>query len=362
MSMIVEVHIADPAPANPDRTLRFSKSPIRIGRNQLNDISLQDPFVSEWHGIIRFDDRGVAYFDLGSTNGTMLDGERLAKNVPAALSPASKLQLGLLKLTVSQQRDDNWALKTMGWSPQTLPPAAGAGIRGPMALPSTGAVSGERRLTRMGLAESDLQSPVQAIVVPSPTSAPSSLPTDPPLAVAAPGRPQAPGSSIETRYATILEAFSEAFVGLRKGYEQFGTEVGIRIVNGTTPLHRARTSREVLDYVLAPGVDPEVAARDLIGIFADFAIHHIAMMEGITEGARALLHSLDPRANQLDTGPRLLATGKTKLLWKSYLERFEQLVTEDEQLHAAIFGDEFAHAYASVTLGEDDPQARKDKH
>ena len=65
--MILVVKIQAPKGA-PLRTLRFSKSPIRMGRNQLNDIPLDDPFVSEWHGTIRFDDQSVAYFDLGSTN------------------------------------------------------------------------------------------------------------------------------------------------------------------------------------------------------------------------------------------------------------------------------------------------------
>jgi len=48
-------------------------------------------------------------------------------------------------------------------------------------------------------------------------------------------------------------------------------------------------------------------------------------------------------------------------LWKSYLERFEQMITEDEALHAALFGEEFARAYASVTLGDDDHQSSKAK-
>src|SRR5207247_9227333 len=74
------------------QTLRFAKSPIRIGRNQLNDISLDDPFVSEWHGTIRFDRQSVAYFDLGSTNGSLLEGQRLAKNVATPLTPESRLK------------------------------------------------------------------------------------------------------------------------------------------------------------------------------------------------------------------------------------------------------------------------------
>ncbi len=98
--MILEIRIKAPQ-GGANRTLTFTKSPIRIGRNQLNDISLDDPFVSEWHGTIRFDQGSVAYFDLGSTNGTELDGKRLAKNVPMDLTAASRLRLGLIEISIS---------------------------------------------------------------------------------------------------------------------------------------------------------------------------------------------------------------------------------------------------------------------
>ena len=59
------------------------------------------PFVSEWHGIIRFTAQDVAYFDLGSTNGSILDGQRLPKNLPPALTETSRLQLGRIELSVA---------------------------------------------------------------------------------------------------------------------------------------------------------------------------------------------------------------------------------------------------------------------
>jgi predicted component of type VI protein secretion system len=154
------------------------------------------------------------------------------------------------------------------------------------------------------------------------------------------------------RQRQLLEAFAEAFVGLRKGYEQFGAEVGVRTVSGSTALHRARTSGELLDYLLQPNLDPAVASRELIAIFADLGIHHLAMMEAITEAVRAVLQALDPRASDMDVGSGLLSRGKIKAQWKTYVDRFDQLITDDDELHTAIFGDEFARAYASVTLGD----------
>ncbi len=108
----------------------------------------------------------------------------------------------------------------------------------------------------------------------------------------------------------------------------------------------------MLDYLQSPGVDPAAAIHSLISIFADFGIHHIAMMEAVTEGIRGVLQSLDPRANGLDGSPGILSKARYKELWKAYLERFDQIVTDDGELHAGIFGDDFARAYASVTTGD----------
>src|SRR6185369_14994113 len=274
--MMLEVQIKEPTGGS-NRTLRFPQSPVRIGRNQLNDISLEDPFVSEWHGIIRFDQQSIAYFDLGSTNGTMLDGKRLAKNVGVELSTTSRLQLGRLELVVSlaDAEPEGVSNKTRPWG-RSDPPYPGGGP--PPARPS---MHGAR---------------------PPEPGAPNVVAAPTPSAAHVAGAGGA-NDALVARLRKLLEAFSEAFVGLRKGYEQFGAEVGIRTVAGSTPLHRAHNAKEVLDYLLQPAIDSNTATHDLIAIFADLGIHHIAMMEGITEGVRAVLQSLDPRSNDLDTGP-----------------------------------------------------------
>jgi len=387
--MILEVQITDPKTGS-SRKMRFSHSPVRIGRNQLNDLSLDTPFVSEWHGTIRFDNHSVAYFDLGSTNGSMLDGKRLTKNVAVELSEASRLQVGGLELSISMQQADSGLGKTLGWGRPDDRPAqpapAPAVIRSPDRPKSGGPGSASPFSSyHPGVSNPGLR---PSPVVEDPYATPPHGPGQPPAshggapgggrgsmlgrapepAVSSPGvahspvAPPAPGSAdLVARQRQLLEAFAESFVGLRKGYEQFGAEVGVRTIHGKSALHRARAASEILDYLLQPNLDPEAAARELIAVFADLGIHHIAMMEAITEGVRAVLQSLDPRANELDVGAGgILSRGKTKEKWKSYLERFDQLVTDDEELHTAIFSDEFARAYASVTLGEEGVRRKKE--
>ena len=327
--MPLEITVRDPTSTS-ERKLAFTKSPVRIGRNQLNDIPLDDPFVSEWHGLIHFGGESVDYYDLGSTNGSVLDGKRLTKNVPAPLTERSRIHLGRIELTIANRREvhETGPRKTMAWGhAENADPAAGA--RHP-----TG---------RAGVRFADPAPPSPAASAPSPAISGFDIPITPP--------PSADTEALARRQK-ILQAFSEAFVGLRKGYEQFGAEVGVRTINGRTPLHRARTSREILDHLLAPNVDVTTVTHELISIFADFGIHHIAMMEAVTEGVRALLQSLDPRANDLDVGGRLFSATKAKSQWKAYLERFDQALTDDQELHAAIFGADFARAYARVTQGD----------
>jgi type VI secretion system protein len=85
------------------RSYTFTRSPVRIGRNPLNDLPLAWPFVSQWHAVVQFDDSQAVYYDLGATNGTTCNGQRLGKNVPVAITgPDMDFRIGALRLTFSR--------------------------------------------------------------------------------------------------------------------------------------------------------------------------------------------------------------------------------------------------------------------
>jgi predicted component of type VI protein secretion system len=354
--MVLEVKVSEPVKSASGRTLTFSQSPVRIGRNHLNDIHLDDPFVSEWHGIVRFDDATMAYFDLGSTNGSMIAGQRITKNVPVALSETSLISIGRIDLSFSltgslrpaaSTGPGNLSGNTIGWGASALRKPGGESQPGIPSLSSLEARREEPRREEPRREDPRREDPRRELAETPPPVGPGSS-----LHALQPARAPEVSSEATLRREKILQAFAEAFVGLKNGYEQFGSEVGVRTINGMTPLHRARTSREVLEYLEKPGIDVTAAIQNLISIFADFGIHHVAMMEAVTEGIRGTLQSLDPRANGLDGSPGILSKGRYKELWKAYLERFDQVVNDDNELHAGIFGDEFARAYARVTTGD----------
>ena len=80
----------------------FKRSPVRIGRNKLNDLAIDEDFVSQWHGLVRFDDEGTRFLDLGSTNGTFLGEDRLEKNVEIDLGEETTLEIGPLRIGVAR--------------------------------------------------------------------------------------------------------------------------------------------------------------------------------------------------------------------------------------------------------------------
>ena len=64
---------------------------ISVGSSPDNDFVLNDPAVSRYHIELRQGAKGIEVLDLGSLNGTFLDGVRLLR---AILPPGTRLRLG----------------------------------------------------------------------------------------------------------------------------------------------------------------------------------------------------------------------------------------------------------------------------
>lgn len=72
----------------------------RIGRSQGNDFAIEDSTVSDRHCEIVMSDGGFLVRDLGSTNGTFVNDERIDE---AALAPGAVLRLGEVELVLETE-------------------------------------------------------------------------------------------------------------------------------------------------------------------------------------------------------------------------------------------------------------------
>jgi pSer/pThr/pTyr-binding forkhead associated (FHA) protein len=100
-----------PSPTAPSRTgggrgptearsieLPDDTAEIRIGRRPDLEVPLPYPALSALHARLARTDAGWQVEDLGSTNGTRVDGERLTARTPRAIGPGAQLTLGQVTL------------------------------------------------------------------------------------------------------------------------------------------------------------------------------------------------------------------------------------------------------------------------
>jgi predicted component of type VI protein secretion system len=83
-----------------------------------------------------------------------------------------------------------------------------------------------------------------------------------------------------------------------------------------------------------------------VGVYADLMIHQVALINGVVEGVRSLLARLAPA----DIEREVTAPWPTRgaAIWKHYAERYKQLTENDKRITEAVFGPDFARAYAEV--------------
>src|SRR3982751_41515 len=80
--------------ANQSFDATFERFPVRIGRNQLNDLHIDRPYVSQFHASIDLRDRQILVKDLGSTNGTVYQANRLQRDQVIDVTAVPEIAIG----------------------------------------------------------------------------------------------------------------------------------------------------------------------------------------------------------------------------------------------------------------------------
>ena len=80
-----------------DQVFPLAEAELRVGRGADNDIVLPDSSVSRQHAVLRFEDESWFIYDLDSTNGVVLNREKVQRG---AVASGDSLQLGIFELRV----------------------------------------------------------------------------------------------------------------------------------------------------------------------------------------------------------------------------------------------------------------------
>lgn len=89
-ALTIELH----GPGTVRRSVPVTSLPVRIGRAASNDVVVDDNRVSGSHGQIVSHNGSLGFVDLGSRNGSKLNGSPVPPNMPVALNSGDRLTLG----------------------------------------------------------------------------------------------------------------------------------------------------------------------------------------------------------------------------------------------------------------------------
>lgn len=85
-------------PSGSPRVVALDDSPVRLGRAEDAHVVVDDVYVSDVHAEISLSDDGWAVRDLGSTNGTYLNGAKVTQATP--LTAGDQLRIGKTRVEV----------------------------------------------------------------------------------------------------------------------------------------------------------------------------------------------------------------------------------------------------------------------
>lgn len=84
--------------ADPTQAKHFTRSQVLVGRDPAAELYLEDKTISARHARLYFEDTQWWVEDLGSTNGTLLNQERVVE--PVVLASGDRLQFGQVAFTL----------------------------------------------------------------------------------------------------------------------------------------------------------------------------------------------------------------------------------------------------------------------
>ena len=117
--------------------IRNLQTPITIGREEVNDVQLNDERISRLHAKLQEDQGHVIFTDLSSTNGIRINGHPVQLRI---LRPGDHLQLGRCTLLFGSEQEIAERARQLGLTVDALLPLQGPHGR---SLPAGGSPNAE---------------------------------------------------------------------------------------------------------------------------------------------------------------------------------------------------------------------------
>jgi type VI secretion system protein ImpI len=386
----------------------FDRFPVRIGRNQLNDLPIERPYVSQFHAAVEVSNNQIWVKDLGSTNGTMYRGQKLARDQAIDVTALPEFHIGPvhIRLSLSQVTPQQVAPQRK-LSVLDIGTPAGSGLleqrREPIKpgqedpfvrqlvpyieayrsawanvyrlvyehLPRLSTDQRNAYLRRLLIEhpamaqESDFQRVAQYYGVPPHEYGELSAPMAAVAALHEIATTLAPDAvkldspdrlvGFARRLRDSMEVFLKCFVSLRDGYQEFEAEVlrKERFEEQGNRIGAAKDHKELGRVLFSEENNIDESCHQLHEIFVEVMTHQVALLNGVMEGVKQLLSTLSPGAIEQRYEKKGkkggLFSNKYEGLWEEYQTAHADYQGEDKETFLIIFGPQFSRAYAATT-------------
>lgn len=392
----------------------FDGARITIGRGVGNDLVLKDPtrVVSTKHAEICDKQGAWIVRDVGSTNGTILNGRKITPRQAYELHPGDLLSVGPYQLAFQAIRQQ----ETRGSNGEAAPPVT---------APSDTAATNPERLRYIlqracgefdGSSGGDAESHLEAILRramqgcdragarsalqslrtmirssigqagevwnEAPASKPEALPADLReqdgrnrslggdqarqvyTELGVPGLsldPDQMARRIETVLNTLCAGLADAVRGRREFQKEFEVEATRILAWTPNPIKHAESAAEIAAILLDPAscrLTDHEAIAGLREVLQDLTLHQLGLMAGFRECVRGLLKELDPEGiekvrpgESKGKGIGLLSGRSIRAeaaAWRRYVETHRRLTDEEVKVFERILAPHFAKGYLAV--------------
>lgn len=408
MAVALKAQVLD-SQSNQSFDAQYERFPVRIGRNQLNDLHIDRPYVSQFHASIEVQGSQIVIKDLGSTNGTVYRGQKLVRDQPVDVTANPEFQIGpvVIRMSLEEVKEAD-SIAPHQISALDIGTPAGAdlmerrrrrpspGQEDPFVRQLVPYIEAYRQawsnvyrlvyehLTRLQPQvrtayikrlliehpsvgqESDFQKVAQYYNVPVQDWGELSAPHAALAAIAELAKQLAPDIAVPDdpmkilafarRLRDAMEVFLKTFVSLRDGYQEFETEVLRKEryeQQGTSKVGQAKDHNALGQVLLGPDANAEENKQALHDVFVEVMTHQVALLNGVMEGVKQLLSTLSPSEVEKkyeQTGKKGgLFSNKYEGLWETYQTVHGDYQGEDKETFLIIFGPQFSRAYAATT-------------
>ena len=167
-------------------------------------------------------------------------------------------------------------------------------------------------------------------------------------------------AALMERAGQLLELFASSFIESRRAHQRARLKLGLDKGGGGNVLTQSEDAHALLAHLLEPSRAAQARSHELRRLLGDFAMHQIALLSAVVEGARAMLTELSPRvvtelpdstvdSSVLDQDRELANVWPfaAQKMWRKYMVRNHDLTLKDHFARELI-GREFTRRYHAI--------------